>query len=382
METALHVSITSIRLAQEVRRIRWRQVARRNQLPVRKGSRLFHWLAESGAKGARVSVVAAVLLVGRCLPARAAFQSAYINPHATAMGGSSLAGVQDSASIFLNPANVSGLRGPEFYFMYTQAYAGLKGVGSIGQGLVSAGAPTRFGSIGIGFGDFRAEGLLEERVISLSFARPLTERIHAGVAAKYMYHNYLIGSDPLAQADPVFARGSSRGAASFDAGMVAALIEPLTVGLMVRNINSPDVGLASEDRVPREYAAALAYEFKSMGLRVTTDAAFRDTRSGTFRDRFTPSIGAEKSLAGDMVKFRVGGSPQQVTGGVGLQFGQFGFDYAFSLKLGLLADNAGSHLVGIRYRFGSSASTQARGMALPAQDGLSMSSSIKEGDHL
>ena len=66
-----------------------------------------------------------------------------------------------------------------------------------------------------------------------------------------------------------------------------------------------------------------------------------------------PSVGLEKSLADNRVKFRVGATTDQFSGGVGFQLDRLGVDYAFVLNRGLIADNTGAHMIAVRYRFGT-----------------------------
>ncbi len=235
--------------------------------------------------------------------------------------------------------------------MYTKLYAGQQGVDSIGQSFLSAGAPTRFGTIGVGLSDFKAAGLLNERILGVSFSRSLYPGLDAGVTAKYLYHKYAPGSDQTG-GDPVFANGTSRGAMAFDAGVIATLGKSFKAGLSARNINSPDVGLASPDPVPREYQAGLSYDKADWLLKATADVVYRDSHIGTIRDRATPTLGLEKAMGDERVKFRFGVGLDQFSAGVGLQFDRFGFDYAFVLSRNLASSNAGTHIIGIRYRFG------------------------------
>ena len=290
--------------------------------------------------------------------ARAAFDLPLITPQSSAMGGASLANTADSAALFLNPAASARLESAEAYFMYNRLYAGLSGVGSIGQGFASVGVPTKYGTFSAGYGDFQAAGLLEERTVGLSYSRRLFGVLEAGVTGKYLSHSYLVGSDPAAN-DPVFAQGTSRSAFALDAGVIAALTESLKAGLAVRNLNEPDMGLGSVDRVPREIQAGLSYDVSPWALRLTGDYVYRDLPSGTFSDRTLPSIGLQKGFVDDMVRFRVGATPNQFTGGIGIRLGPVDFDYTFILSFGLLSNNAGTQQAGLRYRFGGSAGKES-----------------------
>lgn len=302
-------------------------------------------------------IVPAVALVLGLAPlgAQAAFDAPSISAQSAAMGGTSLARNGDSAALFLNPAALSGLKRPETYLMYNRLYAGLEGVGDIGQGFATFAIPTKLGAFGVGLSDFKASGLLEERIIGMAFARRLGSAVKAGIGVKFLHHRYLVGSDPLGAADPVFNNGASKGAPAVDIGAIASVTDALDVGLAVRNLNQPDLGLASEDLVPRELAAGVAYRVAPYALRLSADYVYRAQRSGTLRDKGRPSVGLEKSFQGQLVKVRAGFGLDQITGGIGLQAGPVVFDYAFVLSRELLTETAGNHQVGIRYRFGGNA---------------------------
>lgn len=295
---------------------------------------------------------AALLLASTsALPAAAAFQYPLISARSAAMGGVSVYGASEAGALFQSPASPAGLDVSEAYFMYNKLYAGQESA-NFGQGLMAAAVPTRVGVLGVGIANFHAAGLLDERVASVSLSRRLFGALSGGVALKYLHHDYLTGSDPLAAADPVFANGTARGAASFDAGLRAELSEGLSAGASVRNINSPDVGLADEDRVPREYQAGASYDVRPWGLRVSGDLLFRDNKVGTAGQRTVPALGLEKRFQDERVRFRFGVNTEQVTAGVGLNVGRLGFDYAFIIARNLMSDNAGTHLLGLKYRFG------------------------------
>jgi len=297
-----------------------------------------------------VSLLAAALLTA---PARAAFQSPVSSPEQAAMGYNSLSSRPGSATLFANPAQIAGMAQPDAYFMYDQLYAGMNGVGAIGESLISAGAPTRWGSLGVGLGMLHAGGLYEERTLALTYARRFGDRVQLGVTGKQLYHSYLINGDPLAASDPVFQNGHAASALSVDFGAVVKVAEPVRVGLAVRNANSPDLGLDSVDRVPREVQGAVAYDFPAAKrLRLTADVSYRGGPTVAGSDRVTPGVGVEKGFPGDRFVLRFGLTPLELTAGFGLRWGMFGVDYALVLRRTLLDGNVGTHMLGLRVLFG------------------------------
>jgi hypothetical protein len=333
-----------------------------------RGPRCVRWRTLLAARGGplRRSALGALLALGlSATAARAVFDAPLMTPQASAMGGASLASTADSATLFLNPAAPAGLAGAECYFAYDQIYAGLSGVGAISQSFAAVGAPTRLGTLTAGYGDFSGAGLIEERIAGVGFARRLLDGLDVGVTGKYLYEDYQIGGDALAQSDPVFQNGSARGAFSLDAGVIASLGGAWKLGLAVRNINQPNLGLSSVDRVPREIQAGLSYDVASAGLRLTADYLYEDEPAGSVLERDVPSLGLEKGFVDGRVKFRVGVTPDQLSSGVGIRFGPIDFDYAFILSLGLAENNAGTHQVGLRWRFGGSDAPRLASAAPP-----------------
>jgi hypothetical protein len=312
-----------------------------------------------------LSVTLSAALLGGTT-ARAAFQVPIASPESAAMAGTGLGGSRDSASLFVNPARLAGMIRADFYFMYDQMYAGMPGVGTIGQGFVSGGVPTKHGVFAFGVGMFRAAGLLEERTLALTYGRKLGERVEVGVTAKQLSHSYLIGNDPLAANDPVFRNGRSAAAFALDFGLTAQATDELTLGLAVRNLNRPDVGLAVSDRVPREIQASAGYALRDKRLRFTTDVTYRDNDAGRLRDHLTPAVGVEKSLEGERFLFRAGLTPQSLSAGFGLRLGNLGLDYALVLNRNLNQGSVGTHQLGLRLRFGGPAEASRVVAALPA----------------
>lgn len=281
-----------------------------------------------------------------------AFQTPFVSPQAAAMGSVSLSANNDSTTLFTNPAGLARLGLVDTYFMYNKLYAGLEGTGDIAEGFISVGVPTRIGSFGLGWGGFRAAGMKQERTLAMSFSRVINKTFQAGLSFKHLHHSYIIGDDALAAGDPVFENGTSRSAFSFDAGVIASISGPWKLGVALRNINRPDVGLASEDRVPREVQAGLTFDVAQTGLKAMADLSFREAGGSGEKAPVIPALGVEKAVNGDRMKFRFGINPLEFTGGVGLMIGQIGFDYALTFKRNLFADNMGSHMVGLRYQFG------------------------------
>lgn len=272
---------------------------------------------------------------------QASFQEASSGgPPAAALAGIAL-GAGPSA-LFAHPASPGDLTRAEAYFTYDQLYAGLDGVGVFDRGAIAASLPTKLGVLSTGLWRYRGGGLKEERVIALGLAREVRPGLRLGLLLKHLHHSYLPNATEAS--DPVFSKGTSAGAFAVDAGAHLALTETVRASLAVRNLNAPDVGLMTEDRVLREFQAGLAWRTPVEGLSVLADVSWPSPA--------IPRVGLEKVVYRDMVVFRAGLNPYEFAAGMGLKIDSFGFDYALSLRRNLLADNLGTHSLGISFAFG------------------------------
>lgn len=282
-------------------------------------------------------------------PLQAAFELKHASARSAAMGNSFLASANESAAVFVNPAGLAGMKSAEMSFLYGKPLAGLDGV-SLGQGHAALAVPTGFGHIGLGYAAFQAQNLMAEQTLAASYATSF-QRLQLGVTAKHLSHSYKINGDPLAANDPVFANGTSKSALTFDAGAVMPLGKFMKAGVAVRNMNSPDVGLASEDHVSREVQAGLALDLAGTGLKVAGDVFMRQSDPGSVKNQPIPFLGLEKSLAKNTLALRLGANTLEYTGGIGFRLGHMSFDYAMVMPRNLLGDGYGTHKMGMSYRF-------------------------------
>lgn len=277
-----------------------------------------------------------------------------------AMANSSLASLDESASLFTNPSGIAKIASPECSLMYSRYYAGLSGVGSIGMGYLSLALPTRYGNLGLGIAQFSASELKSERTIALSYALNVTKRIQTGMTAKYLHHSYDSASDPTEGGDPVFKNGSSKSALSLDLGMSMTIAGPLKGGMAIRNINEPNMGLAGSDKASREIQGGFLLDLKGVGLKATGDMVQRESGLGSRGKNLIPLLGIEKRVAGERLALRAGASTLDITAGFGLKFSKITLDYAMVFSKQLSEGNAGTHRLGMTFQFGNEKPTASR----------------------
>jgi len=283
-------------------------------------------------------------------PCRAAFQMRHTSARSAAMGNAFLAGAGEAASLFSNPAGLAGMPKAEASFLYAKPFAGLPNV-NLNAGHAALALPTRAGHVGLGYSLFSAGGLLQEQTLALGYAATFRS-LQVGLAAKQLSHAYDIHDDAMAHSDPVFADGTSASALAFDAGMIAPLGKALKLGLAVRNINQPNVGLATKDRVAREIQTGLMLNMAGLGVKATGDILMQKAAAGEVKNAPVPMLGLEKTFK-NALALRLGANTNEFTAGFGARLKSVAFDYALVLNKNLMEDNAGSHKMGLKYRFAS-----------------------------
>jgi len=282
-------------------------------------------------------------------PAWAVFEYPHASARAAAMGHSFLAVKTEPAAVFSNPGALAPSREPQASFLYAKPFAGLEGV-NLNAAHAAVVLPTRAGRLGLGVARLDVSGLMSEQTVALGYGVTLPGRVQAGVAARHLTLAYRPGSDPLAANDPVFRNGVSNTAVAFDASATAPLGPSLELGLAVRNINRPDIGLATEDRITRDVHAGLAVTLAGAGIRAVGAVNIREAGDGPKRDP-VPHMGLEKTFANNPLSLRVGADTNEYTAGFGLRLKTFTVDYGFILNRNLARDNAGSHQLGLSYQW-------------------------------
>lgn len=283
--------------------------------------------------------------------AYASFNDSACGARAVAMGGAFTAVPSGSEAMCSNPAAMIETSSPELTAVYGKLYSGLSDDSKIGQGYFSAAAPVRRylpGVAGFAWNDTRLSDAYSETTFAVSYATSVYRGVGAGLTLKYLRRGYV--SDSYTALDPVFSGGYTKGGFGADLGLFYRPAPGYALGLAVKNINKPDMGLAAADRLPVEVRAGASYAMKASLLDL--DAAFAGTD-------YTVSAGAEYSFQGRYA-LRMGlaagnNSRRSVNMGFGGRFGLAGFDYSFSLPVGGISGTMGSHRLAFSFRFGPEA---------------------------
>ncbi|MDI6641780.1 MAG: hypothetical protein QME68_05665, partial [Elusimicrobiota bacterium] len=180
------------------------------------------------------------------------------------MGGAFTAVSDDVLAISYNPAGISQIKYFELNAMYAKLYTGLDAV-DLGMSYAAFVYPARkIGSFGLNWANFVSAKQYREDTICLAYAKSINEivkqlfkrrlipELSLGLNIKYLQHSYIL--DEHTVNDPVFTQGNSKSNMTVDLGLwsnpIPRQLHGLSVGLMLKNIIQPDVGLKTKDIVP------------------------------------------------------------------------------------------------------------------------------------
>jgi LysM repeat protein len=271
------------------------------------------------------------------------------------MGGAFTAVPGGAEAVCSNPASLVETQSPELTAAYGRLYSGLTDESKIGQGYFGFAGPVKRylqGSAGFAWNDTRLSEAYSETTFAVSYATSVYRGLGTGVTLKYLRRGYV--SDSYTAVDPVFGGGYTKSGFGADLGFFYRPRPAYALGLAVKNINKPDMGLASPDKLPVEIRAGASYALRTSLLGL--DASFAGSD-------YTVSAGAEYSFQ-RRYALRMGlsagnDSRRNLNLGVGGRFGLAQFDYSFSLPLSGISGTMGSHRLAFSFRFGAEADLDA-----------------------
>lgn len=309
----------------------------------------------------------------------AAFKDSGWGVRPIGMGGAYTAVADDNNAPLWNPAGIARLETREIGLMYGRPYLGLdlksgeSDTTHLQIGNVSAVTPfPRYGALGFVWANFLVSGLYQEDSFILNYANSLHDKIsmgglelYAGFNAKLLKRSYSADAETLDRErdssgaivpTSPFSESDSKSAIAFDFGIIAKLFDRLSIGLAAKNINNPDIGFKTEDRVPKEYRGGLAYQLKDFGpfeeILPAFDFSYR--KAGEQQAELVPHFGIESWFARRSCGVRAGGNQREISCGFSYRkiFPKFVFqiDYAFVQSLVLSGDHFGSHRVAVVWK--------------------------------
>ncbi len=273
--------------------------------------------------------------------------------------GNSFVAVADNAdAVFANPAGLGQVTQRQVaYTNVSLLYAGIEG-DDLGQHVVSYAQPLG-DKMGLGLGYERiGSSLMSENGAFVSLSYQVERRLQVGLSAKYLF--WSVGSIPDDDGRPDPLSNQSAGNVGVDLGLLwQSPVQGAQVGVMLKNINQPNVaygevaGDADAGALPMDVHVGVGYRLSSQSL-VSVQYVRRDL-TGEGSDHGLV-IGGETQLVEGLL-LRAGGrrllsedAGGGLNAGLGYQWNQLVFDYAYDIGLDLTETN-GAHRFSFAYEF-------------------------------
>ena len=273
--------------------------------------------------------------------------------------GNSFVAVADNAdAVFANPAGLGQVSQRQVaYTNVSLLYAGIEG-DDLGQHVVSYAQPLG-DKMGLGLGYERiGSSLMSENGAFVSLSYQVERRLQVGLSAKYLF--WSVGSipDDDGRADPL--SNQSAGNVGVDLGLLwQSPVQGAQVGVLLKNINQPNVaygevaGDPDAGALPMDVHVGVGYRLSSQSL-VSVQYIRRDL-TGEGSDHGLV-VGGETQLVEGLL-LRAGGrrlleedAGGGLNAGLGYQWNQLVFDYAYDIGLDLTETN-GAHRFSFAYEF-------------------------------
>ncbi len=273
--------------------------------------------------------------------------------------GNSFVAVADNAdAVFANPAGLGQVsRRQVSYTNVSLLYGGIEG-DDLGQHVVSYAQPLG-DKVGLGLGYERiGSSLMSENGAFVSLSYQVQRRLQVGLSAKYLFWSVGPIPDDGGRADPL--SNQSAGNVGVDLGLLwQSPVQGAQVGVLLKNINQPNVsyGEVADDpdagALPLDVQVGVGYRLSSQSL-VSVQYVRRDlTGEGSDHGLL---VGGETQLVEGLL-LRAGGrrlltedAGGGLNAGLGYQWNQLVFDYAYDIGLDLTETN-GAHRFSFAYEF-------------------------------
>ena len=273
--------------------------------------------------------------------------------------GNSFVAVADNAdAVFANPAGLGQVSQRQVaYTNVSLLYAGIEG-DDLGQHVVSYAQPLG-DKMGLGLGYERiGSSLMSENGAFVSLSYQVERRLQVGLSAKYLFWSVGAIPDDNGRADPL--SNQSAGNVGVDLGLLwQSPVQGAQVGLLLKNINQPNVaygevaGDADAGALPMDVHVGVGYRLSSQSL-VSVQYVRRDLTGEGSDDGLV--VGGETQVVEGLL-LRAGGrrllsedAGGGLNAGLGYQWNQLVFDYAYDIGLDLTETN-GAHRFSFAYEF-------------------------------
>ncbi len=304
-----------------------------------------------------LSILVGVLCVAQSSEGVVNIQNVGSGARAQGLGNSFVAVADNADAVFANPAGLGQVTQRQVaYTNVSLLYAGIEG-DDLGQHVVSYAQPLG-DKMGLGLGYERiGSSLMSENGAFVSLSYQVERRLQVGLSAKYLFWSVGAIPDDEGRADPL--SNQSAGNVGVDLGLLwQSPVQGAQVGVLLKNINQPNVaygevaGDPDAGALPMDVHVGVGYRLSGQSL-VSVQYVRRDL-TGEGSDHGLV-VGGETQLVEGLL-LRAGGrrllsedAGGGLNAGLGYQWNQLVFDYAYDIGLDLTETN-GAHRFSFAYQ--------------------------------
>ena len=305
-----------------------------------------------------LSVLVGLLLVSQSSEGVVNIQNVGSGARAQGLGNSFVAVADNADAVFANPAGLGQVSQRQVsYTNVSLLYAGIEG-DDLGQHVVSYAQPLGE-KMGLGLGYERiGSSLMSENGAFVSLSYQVERRLQVGLSAKYLF--WSVGAIPDDDGRPDPLSNQSAGNVGVDLGLLwQSPVQGAQVGVLLKNLNQPNVaygevaGDADAGALPMDVQVGVGYRLSSQSL-VSIQYVRRDLTGEGSDDGLV--VGGETQVVEGLL-LRAGGrrllsedAGGGLNAGLGYQWNQLVFDYAYDIGLDLTETN-GAHRFSFAYQF-------------------------------
>jgi LysM repeat protein len=256
------------------------------------------------------------------------------------MSGAISAVSDNSEELFVQPAGLSLMTGPEVTLGYGRMYLGLSDGSNISDNLASLGF--KIGSntgCGFAYKSTALDSVYTEQSYMAAFAYRIKHKVAIGVTGKYLQLKY--GNDAYTAIDPVFSQSYGKSNFDLDAGVIVSLSDFINVSYARQNNLGADMGIAGQYLLTPVDRLGIGY--LEDGFCISIEDSESPGQSNIYS-------GIEKYIFRKMFAIRSGaafsnGKFAKFSAGLGICMGDFRFDYSFDMPLAGIVNTQGTHFM-------------------------------------
>lgn len=335
-------------------------------------------LAKRKARRRQYAGVVAVVSLLLSSKSHAAYEDIGAGARAPGMGDAFVAVADDVYTIYYNPAGLGILTRPQFGTSYTKLFAGLKDGSELNTSFIGYAHPLRdgrHGTLGAAWNSFALNGsLYREQAFYLSYGRlvfsPSTGGdFYAGVSMKFLTSALgtvgeaanSVAVNSIAKTgtpDSVLSQSKSRKTVDADLGILYRLGKHYSIGAQAMHVTQPNVAFGSDVKERLPLTLKVGFDYRSLISNLVGQVDAKKAPNGTLDHTFTLAFERwfPKLFIGDFGArggLSLGSRDyKQLSLGMSYRSTRVQVDYGFSLPINTVDVTAGSHKMGLSFRFG------------------------------